>query len=111
MGGGNSETQRLVGLDFFRIVLALLVFLFHSIVKYDCDYGPLTTFFRMGAIAMTGFMVLSGYVLSKMYNYKNMSVLVEIKKFYLKRIITLFPLYYFIAFITDFSLSVHIIIL
>lgn len=88
-----------MGLDFFRIVLALLVFLFHSIVKYDCDYGPLTTFFRMGAIAMTGFMVLSGYVLSKMYNYKNMSVLVEIKKFYLKRIITLFPLYYFIAFI------------
>lgn len=97
-GGGN--TSRLVGLDFLRIALALLVFLFHSHIHVlKCDYGWLNAFVDMGAIAMTGFFLLSGYVLEYTSGKKNMTEVREIKVFYIKRLISIFPLYYAYAII------------
>ena len=48
----------------------------------------------MGAIAMTGFFLLSGYVINLTYGRKEMSNPKEIKLFYLKRLISIFPLYF-----------------
>jgi len=90
VGGGN---QRVIGLDYLRISLALLIFLFHSHVHVlHCDYGFLNGFVDMGAIAMTGFFLLSGYTLN-LTNRKVENV-GDIKKFYLKRLISILPLYY-----------------
>ena len=35
---GGAKIQRLVGLDLMRVLLALLIFLFHSRMHFDCDY-------------------------------------------------------------------------
>lgn len=89
--------QRLVGLDLFRIALAFLIFMFHSKLHFGCDYSFLNDFVRVGAIAMTGFFILSGYVLYYTYSMKELMNKKSLKIFYIKRAITIIPLYFFIA--------------
>lgn len=43
---------------------------------------------------MTGFFLLSGYVLEFTYGKKNMADIQDVKAFYIKRLISIFPLYY-----------------
>lgn len=75
--------------------MAILIFMFHSRIHIlKCSYGYLNSFVSMGAIAMTGFFLLSGYVMNLTYGYKDMSDSTEIKRFYLKRIISIIPLYF-----------------
>lgn len=75
--------------------MALLIFMFHSRIHVlHCSYGILNPFVDMGAIAMTGFFLLSGYVINLTYGRKDMSSLEEIKCFYLKRLISIIPLYF-----------------
>ena len=93
-GGGK---KRVVGLDLMRIALAFLIYLFHSNMHFKCDYHILNGFIEVGAIAMTGFFLLSGYALHLTYSNKNLTSIGEIKVFYIKRLITILPLYYFIA--------------
>lgn len=78
-----------------RISLALLIFAFHSRIHVlQCNYGLLNGFIDMGAIAMTGFFLLSGYALHLSYGKKDMSDIPSIRKFYIKRLIAILPLYY-----------------
>ncbi len=91
--------KRNIGLDLLRIFLALLIFMFHSNMHFECDYGIFTHFVKMGAIAMTGFFMLSGVSLS----ISNQNVLSDIgtyKQFLYKRFAGIFPLYYFVAILT-----------
>ena len=88
---------RMIGLDYFRIALAVLIFMFHSRMHIGCDYLVLNSFVSMGAIAMTGFMMLSGFVLYRTYCSKDLSDICEIRIFTLKRLITILPSYYAIA--------------
>lgn len=89
-GGGRA-----IGLDLMRISMALLIFMFHSRIHVlHCSYGILNSFVDMGAIAMTGFFLLSGYVINLSYGKKDMSSSDEIKRFYLKRLISIIPLYF-----------------
>ncbi len=48
---------------------------------------------------MTGFMMLSGFVLFISYSHKDFTKMSEVKTFYLKRVISILPLYYSIALI------------
>ena len=93
----GGAKQRMIGLDMLRIALALLIFMFHSKLHFQCDYWAFNSFVSMGAIAMTGFMILSGFVLFYSYKDKDLGKIKDIKLFYLKRIITIIPLYYAIA--------------
>ena len=93
----DSKIDRQIGLDIYRIFLVLFVFLFHSNTHIGCDYGFLNEFVSMGAIFMTAFFMLSGYVLYLTYNKKALSQIGNIKNFYVKRAITIFPLYYFVS--------------
>ncbi len=93
-GGG-----RIIGLDIMRVSLALLIFLFHSQMHFGCNYYFLNDFVRMGAIAMTGFFMLSGYSLHLSSSKKDLTKISEIRVFYLKRLITILPLYYSVALI------------
>lgn len=69
--------------------------MFHSHIHVlKCDYGVLNDFVNMGAIAMTGFLLLSGYALNLSTQKMNMTDANDIKKFYLKRLISIIPLYY-----------------
>lgn len=92
----NISQSRIIGLDILRVLLAILVFVFHSNMHFGCDYGIFNHFARMGAIAMTGFFMLSGYALS--YSYPQViSDINRVKSFMIKRIISLFPLYYIVS--------------
>lgn len=99
--GGNRimEKERLEGLDILRITSALVTFLFHSHIHRNCQYGIFNDFINMGAIFMTAFFMLSGFSLFISNNTTNIIDLHNMKKFYIKRIISIVPMYYFIAII------------
>jgi len=90
----EKTKERAVGLDVLRIMLALLIFAYHSNMHFDCHYGILEHFVRYGAIAMTAFFILSGYALN--FGYKEFSNLSSYKGFLLKRFVGIFPIYYFV---------------
>ena len=94
-----KNDKRAIGLDFFRVSLALLVFAFHSRVHIGSSYWIFSGFVRMGALAMTGFFMLSGYVLGLSHKHQNYIEKKDILSFYLKRIIQIFPSYLFIAIV------------
>lgn len=96
MGGGNKQKHRILGLDCFRIFLMLVIFMFHSQMHFSCDYGILNSFISMGAIAMTGFFILSGFSLQLSSTNSKLTDSKEITHFYLKRLISIIPLYFFV---------------
>ncbi len=93
----EHKKVRLIGLDFFRIMAMLSVFLFHAGSTLGIEYGIMTDFFSMGAVFMTGFFMLSGYVLYCVYHKCNLYVLINIKGFYIKRLVALMPAYWIVA--------------
>lgn len=97
------QSNRLAGLDIFRIMAALVVFLFHSHIYIGCNYGLLTGFVNMGAIFMTGFFILSGYVLFITWKRTELTEIANIKNFYKKRLIGIYPLYLLLTFFECFS--------
>ena len=58
-----TKNYRLIGIDILRILSAFVVFLFHARIHLHCYFGVLTRFVEMGAIFMTAFFMLSGFVL------------------------------------------------
>ena len=74
--------------------------MFHSRFHVlHCSYGFFNSFVDMGAIAMTGFFLLSGYVINLTYGRKDMSKPGEIETFYMKRLISITPLYFAFAIV------------
>ena len=104
----NRIQERAVGLDVIRISLSLLVLMFHSrICSLHCSYGIFNTFIDCGAIAMTGFFLLSGYVINLTYKGSDMTDIKRIGSFYLKRLISILPVYLVLEilfFVADFVL-------
>lgn len=95
----SERYGRVVGLDLMRIFMAFLIFMFHSrIHSLHCSYGPLNSFVEMGAIAMTAFFMLSGYVINLSNSKRDMTRWEEIILFYKKRLISIIPLYFVWAF-------------
>lgn len=89
---------RLYGLDLFRIISAAVVFMFHT-VNSGCNYGFLQGFIKNGYVLMTGFFVLSGYVLYYVYQKKDFSKIGVIVSFFKKRLLGILPTYYVAAII------------
>lgn len=98
-------SQRMAGLDLFRVVAALMVLLFHCHIHHDCSFGPLTGFVSMGAIFMTGFFMLSGFVLFRTYQERELFKMDALRNFYLKRAIGILPLYYLVSVVYVLSLG------
>ena len=93
----DNKEKRLVLLDVFRVSLALLIFMFHSNIHFQCTYSFLNNFVSVGALAMTGFFLLSGYVLRHVYGERNLIDTKELKRFYKKRLLSVVPLYFLVA--------------
>lgn len=89
--------ERMYGIDVLRVLVALFVFLFHSRIHLNCNYGIFDAFIKMGAIFMTAFFMLSGFSLYYAYETTFLIHLHELTRFYLKRLFSIFPLYYFAA--------------
>lgn len=84
--------KRIVGLDYLRVYTVLVVFLFHSWMHLGCSFGKLTSFVSEGAVYMTLFFMMSGYVLGLKYKEIPMEK-TPLLKFYKKRLISILPLY------------------
>ena len=93
----SKMQHRAAGLDLFRVVAAVMVLLFHCNIHHESSFGPLTGFVSMGAVFMTAFFMLSGYVLFLTYKEKSLVQAPALKNFYLKRIFGIFPLYLVVA--------------
>ena len=93
----EKAKHRAAGLDLFRVVAAVMVLLFHCNIHHGNDFGALTGFVSMGAVFMTAFFMLSGYVLFLTYKDKSLVQAPALKHFYLKRIFGIFPLYLVVA--------------
>lgn len=91
--------KRYIGLDIFRIMSCVIVCAYHTTIHLGCDYGLLNSVSIMGAVFMTAFFMLSG--VSLYVNYKNVDFgnVSEVKKFFLKRMIGVMPLYYICSMI------------
>ena len=88
--------EKITNLDILRLFAAISVFIYHSHWDLGCNYGNLNYFFSQSAFFMTLFFVLSGFVLYYSCSDKEFNDINEIKCFLVKRIKTIFPLYFFI---------------
>ena len=89
--------ERLTGLDIFRGLSAFVIFMFHSRMHIKCNWGGVDRFVSMGAIFMTAFFMISGFSLFYTYDQTQIITLKELRKFYLKRIVGILPLYYIVG--------------
>lgn len=109
------KKEKLYGIEAFRVLSILIIFLFHCNIHIGCTFGILTPFISQGAIFMDAFFLISGFVIH--YNYfdrlKNID---EVFAFYKKRLLSLYPLYlivitlYTIFYIDNLSVFKHILI-
>lgn len=82
-------------MDVVRVLLAFIIFLFHSRIHIQCDYGLLNMFVEKGNIvAMTAFFMLSGYSLIISNGSKDYCEFKNVIVFYKKRFISIWPLYF-----------------
>lgn len=87
----QSDRQRLYGLDLFRIFAAFMTFAFHGAThQLHLSFGLFDNFVSMGAIYMTGFFMLSGFVLYYVHGQCDTLNLYSLKRFYWKRFATAF---------------------
>lgn len=93
----STKKHRLFGLDIFRVLLAFLVFIFHSWCHMKCTYGVFQPFVEVGALAMTGFFMLSGFSLAYAYQDEELWDCSSIRRFLCKRLLGILPLYYIVA--------------
>ena len=92
----NGEKQkRLVGLDLLRILMAVVVFMYHTAVFTNCSYRypSLNCLASSGGVFMTGFFMLSGFSIGYAMQDKDLKNLNNIKTFWIKRLIGIMPLY------------------
>lgn len=90
--------EHLIGLDLFRLLSIMVIFLFHTAQHIGCDYGLFQDFIGQGSMFMTAFFMLSGFVLSYInWESDELTDISNIKTFYLKRFIGIVPVYWIVA--------------
>jgi len=89
----------ITSLNSFRFITALGIFLFHvstNFVSAD-DSFFLKKIFDGSTIFMSGFFVLSGFILSHIYHDKDFTKNKNLNEFYFKRLARIYPVYIFIT--------------
>ncbi|MDX1949279.1 MAG: acyltransferase [Rickettsiales bacterium] len=101
----TSNKAEISSLTFFRFLTAFIVFLFHCKIhlNFSTNIKFIDKFINNGAVFMTGFFVLSGYIMCYVYKNKDFSKRNEVLNFYLKRFAKIYPTY-FLGSILYFSL-------
>ena len=95
----------------FRFITALVVFLFHCQIHFGLDFGVkfVNKFLSHGAVFMTGFFVLSGFIMTHVYQNWDFGKQQSIFGYYLKRFAKIYPVYivatfaFFLFFAEDYT--------
>jgi peptidoglycan/LPS O-acetylase OafA/YrhL len=102
----EQQPAYLKALTFPRFVLAILVVIFHYGLHLDVfKEGSFANFFNHGAVAVSFFFFLSGFVLA--YNYNK----TKTKDFLLKRVFRIYPVYiitFLIVLFTQFNFGLDV---
>ena len=83
----EARRQKLPILDAFRFLAACMVVLVH----YEIIFGEFLVYGAFATTAVSWFFVVSGFILS--YTYPILSGFSDYKRFYLHRIIRIYPVY------------------
>ncbi len=105
----NAKANQMISsLTAFRFITALFVFLFHCNIHFGWVIGIsiVDKFIRNGAVFMTGFFVLSGFLMAYNYGNQDFSKRENIVDFYLKRVARIYPVY-IISHIVYFLIFFH----
>lgn len=91
----EKSLEKIYALDLFRFVVAFIVFLFHLNIHLGVEIPEyyLSRFVNQGAICMSAFFMLSGFVLSYVYHQKKILDSGGVQKFYIKRFCKIYPSY------------------
>jgi len=81
----------------FRFITAFVVFLFHCNIhlNWKVNVKVIDNFFANGATFMTGFFVLSGFIMTHVYGNTDFTKRRNIFAFYIKRFARIYPVYIF----------------
>lgn len=101
----GTKTQ-LKNLTLFRIVICILVFLFHTFHGLSVDYGHANIMFQDARIYMSSFFILSGFLLYYNYSDRKIDNINALWIFIKKRMRRIFP-YFFVVYAFIFILSSH----
>jgi len=103
------------GLNAFRFIAALLVVMHHSEAikrKNGIENFEWLGLFRNGGNAVTFFFVLSGFLITYLLlKESNRTGSIEVRKFYIKRMLRIWPLYFLLVFIGTIALPIAFSIL
>ena len=96
-----ADYKKIGSLNLLKFVLAFITFIFHWNIHFKVIFSNhlINIFFNAGAFAMSGFFILSGFLLYYIYSKSDFSNYEYLKNFYLKRIIKILPSCYFISII------------
>jgi len=93
----EKELKMIRSLTSFRFITAFIVFLFHCRIHLNWTIGPklADSFFLNGATFMTGFFVLSGFIMAHVYGNTIFTKRDNILNYYIKRFAKIYPTYIF----------------
>jgi peptidoglycan/LPS O-acetylase OafA/YrhL len=87
--------SRIIGLDVIRALAIILVLIWHWFPE-----GSNINYFFNGKLGVNLFFVLSGYLISKgLIESANQKTISQLKSFYFKRFLRIFPIYYLVLII------------
>ena len=102
----NELKRKYVGLDLLRVLSAFIICMFHTTCHLGCDYGLLQNFSLMGAVFMTAFFMLSGFSLFINWGGYNLTNIQNVKRFWLKRFISVIPMYWLVLAIYKIAMLI-----
>jgi len=101
--------EHIFGLDSLRAIAALVVVLSHiELIKQTNNIPSCFTYMPSGNIGVVLFFVISGFLITTLLlQEKTKNKTISIKKFYTRRILRIWPLYYFVLIISSVIFSYH----
>ncbi|MBF0511066.1 MAG: acyltransferase [Candidatus Omnitrophica bacterium] len=106
MQKNKTERVHFPGLNGLRFISAVIVVIHH--LEKSCIVSPNRYYARVflenaGYTAVTFFFVISGFLITYLLLVEKQRFGINIKYFYIRRILRIWPLYYFIIFLSFFS--------
>lgn len=94
-GGQIMRKQYLYNLDLLRSLFCIMILFFHAVIHkaWHINSSFWTNEFLASAVFMDAFFLLSGFVLFYLYSSKDYSDYTNLKFFYVRRLLKIYPLY------------------